>query len=84
MNDDVSWIDSWTWNQSPVNCIKMTHNAYACIVIELEEAIKANEELVKRLMKDKTCPVSVLREEMDRGLRLKFTIDEIKNGERYE
>lgn len=70
------WADEWT--NKPSKNVPMTQNAYECILYTLTECLELNQSKVKRMMGDNISKVELLEYEIERGIRIKLTLQEIK------
>lgn len=76
MESNFEWANDW--QGYPTRCVHLTQNGYECVLHTMESAFEQNQALVKQLMASKSMTVDRLNEEVERGLRLKLSIQELK------
>ncbi len=76
MGSNFEWAKAW--QEYPTRCIHLTQNGYECVLHTLESALETNQALIKELMNSKTMSVDRFDQEIERGVRLKLSIQELK------
>lgn len=66
------------WNSYPTRCVNMTQNAYECVITLLEEELQHNQSRVRRMMGERAGKIEYLQGEIERGVKIKLTLQELK------
>lgn len=85
MNLDSNFDWANEWNTRPSRCIKLTQNAYDCILNTMQQEMIRNQATVKELLNMKTANVDEFNRSVEYGVKLKLSLQELKRiGDRHE
>jgi len=76
LDSNFEWAKDW--NNNPARCVRLTQNAHDFILHTLESASVANKALVKELLNSKTSNIDRFNQAVEDGVRLKLSIQELK------